>query len=237
MSRLDKYLQKERKKRLYILIVFIIISFYIILNYGISFLVNSILMVRNFQTNRNNQIKNKNDNNLYFLKIDDLPIATNSSQVLIKGSAFNLSKLIFYLNQEKVLEKKLNNDEYFSQIIDNLKDDNNNEIYIKGLNKENKVVKETKKYLVFYKKTKPTLEIIEPEDNKKVNQSMVIIKGTTDKETIIKINDFPVVVDALGQFEHEINLTEGENKIKIHAEDIAGNQEEKILTVNYEKED
>lgn len=240
MSRLEKYLQRKKRKRIFILIVAVIIISYFFLNYGISFLINSVLFFRSLQQTKNYSVINKNyanKNDLYLLDIEDIPIATNSSKIIIKGSTFNLARLIFYLNDKKVAEKNLITNESFTQTIDNLIEETNNEILIKGLNKENKIVKESKKYLVYYKKNKPKLEIVEPEEGKKINQSSVIIKGKTDKETIVRINTYPVVVDALGEFEHEVFLTEGENKIKIQAEDLAGNREEKMLTIIYEKED
>lgn len=237
MSGLEKYFHREKRKRVFLLIVILLIIFFFALNYGFPFLINSVIFIKNFQFSKNNQVDKKNENNLYFLEIDELPSATNSSSILISGTAFNIAKLAFYLNNKKVLEKQLAINESFTQAIENLKEEENNEIFVKGLNKENKVVKESKKYLVFFKKTKPKLEISEPEDNKKVNQSTVFVKGKTDKETVIKINDKPVVVDALGEFEDEITLNEGENKIKIQAQDMAGNQEEKTLTIIYQKEE
>lgn len=240
MSRLEKYIQKKKRKRIFILIFTVIIIFYLFFNYGISLLINSVLFFRNFQQTKNNSTTNKNHpnkNDLYLLDIEDISLATNSSRIVIKGSTFNLARLIFYLNKKKVAEKNLITDESFTQIIDNLIEETNNEILIKALNNENKIVKESKKYLVYYKKNKPKLEITEPEEGKKVNQSSVIIKGKTDKETIIKINDYPIVVNALGEFEHEVTLNEGENKIKIQAQDLAGNYEEKTLTIIFEKED
>lgn len=240
MSRLKMYIQKKKREKIFILIFTVIIIFYLFFNYGISLLINSVLFFRNFQQTKNNSTTNKNQpnkNDLYLLDIEDIPLATNSSRIVIKGSTFNLARLIFYLNKKKVAEKNLITDESFTQIIDNLIEETNNEILIKALNNENKIVKESKKYLVYYKKNKPKLEIIEPEEGKKVNQSSVIIKGKTDKETIIKINDYPIVVNAIGEFEHEVTLNEGENKIKIQAQDLAGNYEEKTLTIIFEKED
>ena len=60
--------------------------------------------------------------------------------------------------------------------------------------------------------------------------------GETDKETYIKVNDLPVVVDAQGVFQTMVKLKEGENKIAIIAQDVAGNSEEKILILTYEKD-
>jgi len=63
-----------------------------------------------------------------------------------------------------------------------------------------------------------------------------LVKGTTDKETFVKINENPVIVDALGNFEKTITLqNEGENTIQITAQDIAGNLENKEIKVFYQK--
>ena len=64
-----------------------------------------------------------------------------------------------------------------------------------------------------------------------------MIKGVTDKEVFIKINDFPVVVNANGDWETSIKLNEGNNSIIIIASDLAGNTETKTLTINYQKEE
>ena len=53
----------------------------------------------------------------------------------------------------------------------------------------------------------------------------------------IKINDFPIVVDANGNWETNIKLKDGDNLITIIASDLAGNTESKIITVNYQKEE
>ena len=89
---------------------------------------------------------------------------------------------------------------------------------------------------MLYKSEKPKLEIKEPQDGLKTNKQEVNLVGETDKETYIKVNDLPVVVDAQGVFQTTLKLKEGENKIIITAQDIADNLEEKVLTVIYEKE-
>ena len=90
---------------------------------------------------------------------------------------------------------------------------------------------------VFFNNEKPKLEISEPADNLKTSKQDLSIKGATDKEIFIKINDFPIVVDANGNWETNIKLKDGDNLITIIASDLAGNTESKIITVNYQKEE
>ena len=100
--------------------------------------------------------------------------------------------------------------------------------------------KDTKKtpiYDVLYKSDKPKLDVQEPSDNTKTNKEDVKISGVTDKETTIRVNGQPLIVDVDGKFTTMLRLKDGENKIQITAEDIVGNQEVKNLTVTYSKDE
>jgi len=68
------------------------------------------------------------------------------------------------------------------------------------------------------------------------NNQEIKVKGNTDKETYIHINDIPVVVDANGAFETSVRLKDGDNQINATAVDIAGNIETKTLKVIYQKD-
>lgn len=236
MSRLEKHFEREKKKHL-ILIIFLIIFFVIFFfTHGIQTIINTSIFISKL-TAKNNPVEINLPSSQYgLLDIENIPLATNSSTIEIKGSVFNLRKIVGFLNKEKIIEKDVKNKNSFNLTIDSLKE-GNNELYLEGFSDKDKLIKRTRKYNIFYKKEKPKIEITEPQDNSKVNKDLITIKGKTEPETIIKINDLPVVVDALGNFETEVNLLEGENKIKISASDIAGNIEEKTLTVFYQKED
>ena len=80
------------------------------------------------------------------------------------------------------------------------------------------------------------MEITEPSDNFSTSNQEIKIKGSTDKETYVHINDLPVVVDANGNFETSIRLKDGDNQITATAQDIAGNTETKTLKVTYQKD-
>lgn len=236
MSRLEKHLEKEARKRFFFLIIFLLIGLYLFFNFGLSLIINTSVFISKLAEKPTPNVDSDTNGNYSLLNINDIPIATNSSKIEISGTTFNLNQVAIYLNGKKVAQKNVSGNLDINYEINNLSE-GNNEVYFVGYNKKNEVIKKTKTFSVLYKKTKPKLEIATPKDNETVSNQNLVIKGSTDKETVIQVNETPVVVDALGNFEAEINLKEGENKIKITANDIAGNQEEKIITVIYQKED
>ena len=140
----------------------------------------------------------------------------------------------FYLNTKKVKEIESSSDTFSEEIGDLEKGDNS--VYIQAKSKDNKTEKNTITYKVFYKNENPKLDISEPSDNSTTNNQEIKVKGSTDKETYIHVNDLPVVVDANGSFETSVRLKDGDNQIVITATDIAGNTETKSFKVTYQKD-
>ena len=87
---------------------------------------------------------------------------------------------------------------------------------------------------ILAKNTKPKLEIIQPADNKVTDCKTVVIKGKTEPETFVLINDKAVNVDSKYNFVSEVSLNLGKNTIIIYARDFAGNIKSKTLTVIYQ---
>lgn len=58
-----------------------------------------------------------------------------------------------------------------------------------------------------------------------------VVKGKTDPGTQITVNDRFAIVSGDGSFSYQLNLSDGENKIKVVATDPAGNRTEKELKV------
>ena len=63
----------------------------------------------------------------------------------------------------------------------------------------------------------PTLNILSPQNNITVESQSIEIKGKTNPETKVTINDQEVSVDTIGNFSQEIKLNENINKIIITA--------------------
>jgi hypothetical protein len=236
MSRLQKHQQKKFATKIVSLIIILFFVIYFIFTVGFRLLLNVSAFIANLTSKKQTNQTVKSEGVYGSIYIDSIPTATNSSKIMVGGSVVNLSTVEFYLNSEKVKEIKMNASDYFSEEIGDLKK-NQNTVYIRGKLKDSREAKQSKEFNVLYKPDKPKLEVKEPADKSKTSKQEIKIKGETDKETFIKINDFPVVVDANGNFEYTVQLKDGDNSFTVTAEDIAGNVETKTIAVTYQKED
>lgn len=222
-------------QNIYFFIFLLIIVLVFIFTIGFRVLLNTSVFVANFFSKNKPTETIKKENEYLSISIDNIPVATNSSKIIIEGSLINIDEVDIFLNNEKLKTIKDFLSNNFSEEIADLKE-GENKIYLLGKNKSENLTKKTQEYTVVYKKNKPKLEIIEPKNEEILNKNEVLIKGETDKEVYIKINNSPVIVDALGKFEQFFRLNEGENNFEITAEDIAGNTETKILKIIYQKD-
>ncbi|MCX7955759.1 MAG: hypothetical protein N2593_01460 [Patescibacteria group bacterium] len=224
-----------KKNPFLIIFILIVLSFFII-NFGLNIIINSSIFIANFfQKRKSPEIIKKNNNQYLSVDIDNIPVATNSSKIIIEMSAINIDEIDVYLNDQKIKQIKDFLSQNFSEEINDLKE-GENKIYLVGKNKSENMTKKTQVYKVLYKPTKPKLEISEPKDGEIINKNEISIKGETDKEVYIKINNLPVIVDALGKFQYQARLNEGENNFEIEAIDIAGNIEKKSIKIIYQKD-
>ena len=87
--------------------------------------------------------------------------------------------------------------------------------------------------------TPPSITITSPQDNSYINKDTITVKGLASDSLSgvdkLIINGEEVSIKENGEFEKEITLSEGENKIKIEAYDKAGNKQEKTLTLFLDK--
>lgn len=234
MKRLESHREKKIKRNIFLIIVIIFLLIYFIFSYGIKILLGTSAFIANI-SNRNkpeSSIVKKED---FFGSIDvvDIPTATNSSKIVISGQTVNYDKVEFYLDDKKVDEIAVVDS--FDKEIDNLQE-GDNEIFLLAKSSKSSSTQKTTKYHVLLKKEGPKLEITEPKDGSKTSNEELKISGKTDKEVIVEINNLPIVVNVLGEFQTSLKLQSGENKILITAQDIAGNIESKTITVTYEKD-
>lgn len=185
---------------------------------------------------RSEKIFSSENNTQYLLppEIFNLPTATNSSVLKISGRAEIGKDLQIFVNGVNQTEFNLTEETFETEI--NL-EKGENLIYLILKDPQTNKKKKSEIYKVFYKAEKPRLEIIRPENNSIVKEEEIKIEGKTEKEVLVKINENPVVVNANNEFIYPLKLQPGENKISIKATDIAGNEEIKELTINYQKED
>lgn len=234
MGRLERVQEKKMMNTIIMYVVILFVVLYFIFTFGIKLLLNTSSFISGLFPQPSTKPLSKTEDSFSSIDISSIPQATNSAKIIVSGSVLNFDSLVFYLNKVKVKEVDSPSDIFNEEIGDLEKGENS--IYILAKSKDSKTEKSTITYKVFYKSEKPKLEISEPSDNSTTSNQEIKVKGSTDKETYIHINEMPVVVDANGNFEIAIRLKDGDNQIIAKAQDIAGNEETKTIKVTYQKD-
>lgn len=82
-------------------------------------------------------------------------------------------------------------------------------------------------YLIFqYKRfvSPPNLVVNQPEENQTIKQNKVKVFGKTDSDSVIMVNNQPVLTSSEGNFEVEIQITKDTNEIIIKAVSRSGKE-------------
>ena len=236
MSRLTDHERKQFAYKSVFLIGLTLAFIIFLLSFGFKLIINGSLFINQLANGSKNSPDGiKTEQALTSILVDPPPSATSSSSLLVTGSTVNFDSVEIYLNTEKITEGPVDGD-IFSEEITGL-EKGENRIYVIAKSKKSKDTKKSPEFTVLLKTEKPKLEVSQPNDNTKTNKQEIKIEGKTDKETYIKVNGQPVVVDSQGGFQTLYKLNDGDNSIEIIAEDIVGNQEKKTLKVTYSKDD
>lgn len=77
----------------------------------------------------------------------------------------------------------------------------------------------------------PYLAVLEPADGGIVEGSELYVRGKTDKESRLSINDQPTLVRDDGTFSERVNVQPGQNTLTVVAVNQFGKEERKVVTV------
>lgn len=235
MKHSELHQQKKFQTTIILIVISLVLLIYFLFTVGFKLILSVSTFIATITSKKTDTTVQKTNDQYGSVSIDSIPNATNSAKIFIGGSVVNFNQVLFYINGDKVKETSLSSSDNFLEEIGDLKK-GNNEIFIKAKQSNSPMQKQTQVFSVLYKDEMPKLEISEPANDSKINKTEINVKGSTDKETYVRINEMPVVVDANGNFQTAISLKEGENVIQISAEDIAGNIEKKEIKIVYEKE-
>ncbi len=81
------------------------------------------------------------------------------------------------------------------------------------------------------------LEILSPENNSVVNNSIIKIDGKTVASAEVFVNEQETKADTSGNFSLNYSLDEGENELIVVVNDNQGNYLEKILIITYQPQE
>jgi len=166
--------------------------------------------------------------------IDPLPEATNSAILEVFGEAEFSSELSLFLNG-KVINNIIIGDSGKFRVGDIGLNDGENIIFALATNMAGNKSQESVRQTIILDKEPPKLKIEFPENKQSFSgdEKEVVIRGETEGDATITVNERKVVIDLGGRFEAPYSLTDGANTIIILVGDRAGNQTKEELIIYY----
>lgn len=233
--RATRRLARRSRRNFLITIIGVILLAYFTLTWVLPYFIGSVSFVQNII--KPPQKKVVQTTNSSFLAPPVLNIsyeATNSAQIDIRGYGTPGSKVKLYMDDDSKQTIDVSSDGSFNFENVTLSLGTNN-IYGKALDDQDKESLPSKTIQLMYINGKPSLDLNEPEDGKKIQggDKKVKVSGKTDPKVKIFINDTQVIVDKDGNFSADQPLNDGDNTISIKAVDIASNTTEEQRRVNY----
>lgn len=231
-SRLSKKYEAKSRNTLILSILGIAAILFLLFRYGIPLISDaSFLFGRATSTPKADGNKKDEDKHVPSPNLDSLPKATKNQNINVTGTSLSGLKIVLYLNGSREDEKDVSEDGSFEFNIDLT--DGENIIKAKTIRGTNESDFSNSRVVV-YKKSGPELTIENPSDDAQISGSNPIeIKGKTDSDSNVLINDFQAIINSEGAYSYFLTLKGGDNEIKVIATDLAGNQTQKTIHVNY----
>jgi len=158
---------------------------------------------------------------------------TNKESLKIEGQSEEGANIILTFNGQ-TLETVANNEGVFSFNLSLLNGEN--KISAKAKDVSGNEGQETDTIEIMFDNLPPSLEIISPSDGESFygpTQRQILIKGNTDSDSEVSINDRFTAVLEDGSFNFSQTLSEGTNSFNIISKDKAGNETSLSFSVNF----
>lgn len=230
-SRLSKRLESQSRKNLFLSVLGIIVVLILLVRFGIPLLVNFSLFLSG-QKKSDETLKSISSAYLSPPVLNQTVKATNSAEFTITGTASKNTEIDVYVDDSLSGKKEAEDNGNFSFKITLQTGDNRIKAKAKKDDKESDFSNELE---ITYKNEPPALSVDSPIDGQKFekDQNTAQVLGKTDSGVRITVNGFWAVIDENNSFSYTLPLQNGDNSIKIVAEDQAGSKTEKEIKVNY----
>ncbi|KKQ96416.1 MAG: hypothetical protein A3G66_01840 [Candidatus Levybacteria bacterium RIFCSPLOWO2_12_FULL_39_17] len=233
-SRLKRRSLKQSKKQLYGYLIGIVLLIFITLNFG-PYLIGAVGSAIDLISGKSKQITNiKIDGSLEPPLLDPLPQATPSEFINVTGRSFYPEgEVELFVNGSKYKSARI--DESLDFNIKDVKLEPGENIFKLRIIIGTRESDFSKDYKISYLKDKPKLEVDFPQDGAAFSRAdqEISVRGKTDPENTVKVNDFIAIVDSEGNFSYVYKLKDGENKLLVSAENAAGQITTKEIIVSY----
>lgn len=234
-SRRQRVSEIKSEKKLIYAVILGITAVFLLFFYGVPALINMSVFISGLNhKNAPAQAQNPNSVVLFPPTLQPLPEATNSATIDVSGIADKNEKItLFRADQQLDTQDTKDNGRFLFPNV-NLNPGQN---YFTAAAQDAKGNKSSNSSSVsiFYKNTPPKLEINSPQDNASIisDNKFVVVSGKTDPQSTISVNDHIAVVNPDGSFSYQQSLNDGDNTLKITAQDNAGNQTSTEIHVKY----
>lgn len=231
-SRMNKRLVKQTERNLLLVIVGGAVLLVLFVFFGVKLLVNfSLFVEKKTDTSANEQSK---DIVMIAPILDPIASATNSASIDVTGIAGSGDYVTLYVNGKQLKKADVKDDNTFA-FRDVELDKGDNTIKAKAFSDDKKESKFSDSESVTFSNKAPALSVDFPSDGETYHKdnNPLRVRGKTDKNVRVTINDFWAMVDDDGNYYYNLPLQNGDNQITVVATDDAGNKTTKSLKVTY----
>lgn len=223
-------MERQNRKNLFLSIFGIIILLFLLGKFGLPLLINLSL----FLSGGNLRSLPVQTSAEFVMppQLNPLPTATNSANFILSGKSQPKATIDFYLNDNLIDKSQSDKNGNFSFKSQFIKGDN--KIYAKAT-LANKTSSSSETINVLFKDSPPNLTLNSPSDGQQFSkdQNEANVSGITDSGVKVTVNGFWAIVDQNNNFNYKLKLQNGDNVIKVVAQDQAGNKTEKEIKVKY----
>lgn len=230
-----KRIARRSRRNFLITLIIIAVLVYSTVTWVLPSFINSVGFVKNVIKPPQRTLSQSSENTALAPPVLNIPYeATNTAQIDIKGFGTPNSKIKLFIDDDPKQTINVSSDGSFDfeKVLLNL---GTNNIYGKTIDERGSESLPSKEVKLIYINEKPSLNINEPEDGKKIQggDKKVKVSGKTDPGVQVFVSSNQVIVDRDGNFSIDLSLDEGDNTISIKAVDAASNSIEIQRRVNY----
>jgi hypothetical protein len=160
--------------------------------------------------------------------------ATYSAQLKMSGFGESDSEVVVVLNGSEASRQKITAEGTFELDI-NLAE-NENQLQLYSIDAAGNESATTKTYSIVMDNQPPTLEISQPQNGSTIElrkNQLTTIQGKTEPRARVFVNGRQTTANDQGDFSTTYQLQEGENKLMLEAQDLAGNKTQQELIINF----
>lgn len=232
-SRSAKRIAKKSKRNFFITIILITGLMYATLQWILPSVIGGVGLI-NSKIKPTKKIVDTNFDSLAPPVIDIPFEATNTAKINITGYAPPDSKVELLIDDsiKDTTTTKENGSFEFTDISLSL---GINNISGKTVDEKGTESMSSKTLYIYYSNESPNLKVSDPEDNRTIQggDKKITIKGKTDADIKIYVNETRIITNSDGNFSSEQPLNDGDNNFTIKAIDKAGNETSLLRKVTY----